>query len=129
MKKPNRSYNMLTDVSYKDIDMCRIYITHTICIWGNHIFYNNFKNTLTLNAESLLICRSIGIPDDEPVNLNLQSPNKKTEGNDYIECWKFTIPKEFIHYMNKNKNKKKQKIIQERGKSTKTGKRKKDENY
>ena len=106
MKKGNRSYNMLNDVSYKDIHMCRIYITNTICIWGNHIFATNFKNTLTLNTESLLICRSIGMPDDYLVNFNLQSPNNKTEGNDYIECCKFTIPKQFIHYMNINNNKK-----------------------
>ena len=84
MKKPNRSYKILTDVSYKDIHMCRIYITHTICIWGNHIFDTNLKKNLPLNTESLLICRSIGMPDDELVNLNLQSPHDDNEGNDYI---------------------------------------------
>ena len=59
--------------------------------------------------------------------LNLQSRHDNTEGNEYIECWKFTIPKQFIHIMNMNK--KKLKHIQARGKSTKTGKRKNDENY
>ena len=86
MKKGNKSYNMLRGISYKDIHMCRIYISHTICIWGDHIFYTNFKNTLPLNKESLLICRSIGMTDDKLVYLNVQSSNDNTEGNDYIEC-------------------------------------------
>ena len=64
MKRKNRSYNMLNDISFKDIHMCRINLTHTICIWGNHIFDSNFEKTLPLNLECLLICRSIGMPDD-----------------------------------------------------------------
>ena len=127
MKKKNRSYNMLTDSSYEDIHMCRINISHTICIWGDHIFDTNFKKTLPLNNESLLICRSMGMPDDAVEKLNLQSCNDNTQCNKYIDCWKFTIPKQCIHIMNMNK--KKLKHIQEREKSTKTGKMKNDENY
>ena len=67
------------------------------------------------------------MPDDIFKKLNLQSRNDNTEGNEYIECWKFTIPQQFIHIMNINK--KKLKHIQARRKSTKTGKRKNDENY
>ena len=73
------------------------------------------------------MCRSIVIHDDVVKKLNLQSRNDKTEGNTYIDCWKFTIPKKNIHIINMNK--KKLRHIQARGKSTKTGKRKTDENY
>ena len=77
MKKGNRSYNMLTEISYEHIYMCRISISHTICIWDNHVFETNFKNSLPLNTESLLIFRSIGMPNDFLVHLNLQSPNEE----------------------------------------------------
>ena len=104
MKKKNRSYNMLTDISYEDINMCRINISHTICIWGDHIFDTNFETTLPLNNESLLMCRSIGMHDDAVKKSNLQSRNDNTEGNKYIDYWKFNIPKKCIHIMNmKNK--------------------------
>ena len=53
---------------------------------GNHIFDTKLKKKRPLNAEKLLICGSIGIPDDELVNLNLHSPNDNNKGNDYIEC-------------------------------------------
>ena len=33
------------------------------------------------------------MPNYSHVHLNLQSPNEESEGHDYIECWKFTIPK------------------------------------
>jgi hypothetical protein len=62
--KKNRSYNMLNNMSFKDIHMCRINVTHTICIWGNNIFDSNFQKTLPINLECSLMCRSIGMPYD-----------------------------------------------------------------
>ena len=127
MKKGNRPYNMLKDISFKDIHMCRINVTHTICIWGNHIFDSNFQNTLPLNHACLLMCRSIGMPDDFINKVKEQQRDDDTEGKEYIECWKFSIPKQFIHLMNiKNK---KLKNIQARHINTKIGKRKNDANY
>ena len=45
--------------------------------------------------------------DENLVHLNLQTHNYYKEGNDYIECRKFTIPKICIHNMRslkKNRN-------------------------
>ena len=69
MKKYNRSYNMLDNISYGHIHMCRITISHTIFIWVNHIFNTNFKSSIPLNTGSLQIFRSIGIHDDFFINL------------------------------------------------------------
>ena len=41
------------------------------------------------------------------VDLIVQSPNDKTEGNDYFECWKFTIKKQVINNMKINNKKQK----------------------
>ena len=41
--------------------------------------------------------------DDYFIHLNLQANNDVNEGNDYIECWKFTIPKCNIHHMKASK--------------------------
>ena len=55
---------MPTNILFEDIHMCRISITHTICIWGYHIFDRNFEHTLQLNLPNLLLCRKIGMGED-----------------------------------------------------------------
>ena len=125
---------MLNDISVKDVHMCQINLTHTICIWGNHIFDSNFEKILPLNLECLLICRSIGMPDDCIDTVQEKHHDDDTVGKEYIECWKITIPKQFIHLMDAKK-----KQIEKRNKSIKNiqardtnywlGFRKNDDNY
>ena len=66
------------------------------------------------------------MPDDSLVHLNLQSPNEGSEGQDYIECCKFNIPKNHTLYSHQQKKTKKHSGT---WKKTKTGKRKNDDNY
>ena len=75
---------MLNDISFYDIHMYRINVTHTICIWGNHIFDSKFQNTLPLNLECLLMCRSIGMPDDCMNKVKEQHRDDDTAGKEYI---------------------------------------------
>ena len=125
---------MLNDISFKDIHMCRINLTHTICIWGNHIFDSNFEKTLPLNLECLLICRSIGIPDDCIDKVQEKQHDDDTVGKEYIECWKFTIPRQFIHLMDAKKKQidRRNKYIENmkaRNTHFSFGDRKNDDNY
>ena len=96
---------MLNHISFKDIHMCRISLTHTICIWGHHIFDSNFASTLPLNLPNLLICRSIGMPEDDIDTVKKKHHDNDTAGTEYIECFKITIPKKFIHLMDSKKKK------------------------
>ena len=79
----------MNDISYEHTHMCRITISHTVCIWINHIFDTNFKISIPLNTESLKIYRSIGMHDECFIHLNIHANNDVNEGNYYIECWEF----------------------------------------
>ena len=85
--------------------MCRISITHTICIWGYHIFDSNFEHTLQLNLPNLLLCRKIGMGKDYMDTVKKKHHDDDTAGTECIECLKVTIPKQFVHLMNEQNKK------------------------
>ena len=105
MKKKNRKYNMLNDVSIEHIHMYRINLTHTLCIWGYHIFDSNFAQTIELNLHNLLLCRKIGGCEDDMDTVKINNHDEDNAGEKYIECLKVTIPKKIKHLMHEKQKK------------------------
>ena len=74
------------------------------------------------------------MPDDFIDTVQEKHHDDDTAGKDYIECWKFTIPRKCIHLMDaKNKQIKKRnktiKNLQDHDFMIKNGRRKNDDNY